>query len=144
MSVKKFSFLFAWTILSMNLWGFFVGDDWPPKEIEFMDVIQDIIYGRNFENSKKYVSLDAYAVLGTKFELLYDVVSGKNKNISLTEGEDRKIGFYKVNINDEKNAACIMLKTTSQAKDQEHFHTIFLIKDSAKKSWKILSWHRSE
>lgn len=143
MSAKKISFLLTSFILSAFIWGFSVQDSKPAKETEFIETVQDIIAGKNIEKSKTFISPEAYVISGAKFENLYDVVSGYNKNIRLTEESSRRMGFFMVKSNEDKTAAFMTCKTVSQNKDQERFHSIVFMKDM-KKVWKIVSWHTSD
>lgn len=121
--------------------SFLFGAADPADDQTFISIITSVLSGNTSEITSS-VSTDAYLVYGNRYEHLYGVISGSNKELSLKEDALRKITFYTAKTNDSGTGAFVTVKTDNQAKKKARFHTVVFMKNGSG-IWKIVSWHTS-
>jgi len=113
-------------------------EKWEP----LVQAIQDILAGKSIHNTNIIISPSAYLAFGNRYENLKSVVTGESKTCSLKEDSTRATSNLVLKINDSENAAFVMLKTQTNKKNDERYHTVVFMKDS-KDIWAIQAWHAS-
>lgn len=104
---------------------------------------QDILAGKTLDKGAATISPEAYLVIGKRYENLHSVINGEIKGCSLHEGASRQEAWLHLKVNDQENAAVLVLKTQTDKKTDDRFHTVVFMKDSAG-HWSIQAWHASE
>jgi hypothetical protein len=112
---------------------------WEPM----VQMVQDILAGKNPDKRAIIISPSAYLVSGKHFESLQGVINGENKECSLNEGALRSAVWLHLKVNDPENAAFLILRTQTEKKTDDRFHTVVFMKDSGGQ-WSIQSWHTSQ
>jgi hypothetical protein len=111
---------------------------WEP----FVKAVQDVLAGRPIDNKNITISPEAYLVFGSQYQLLRAVVAGEFKTCSLKEEPTRVVVFINMKISDSENVAFMTLKTQTDKKTDDRFHTVIFMKDSVA-NWNIQTWHTS-
>ncbi len=106
-----------------------------------VEIVKNILSGRNIENVKGMISPGAELVHGAVRDNLYDVVTARGRSFSLLEDSTRKPVSLSLKMNDAEDASFLLLQT---GPDKETIiHTVVFMKDSAGQ-WKIETWHTSK
>jgi hypothetical protein len=107
-----------------------------------IQTVQDILTGKNAEQTRTSVAHGARLVYGTRFEDLRDVVSGDGKTGSLVDTSYQGV-MVQLKTNQSEDAGYLILKTQTLDKSKVRFHTVVFMKDSTGQL-KIESWHTGE
>ncbi len=117
-------------------------EDQSKKWEPLVQTVQDILGGKNMEQTKQWISAGASLVFDGRLEDLHDVVTGKSTICSLVEQSSSVPASLRLKINDPEDAAYLIMTTQREDKESQRYHTVVFMKDP-KGVWKIESWHTS-
>jgi hypothetical protein len=118
------------------------GQDKSDDVNRLVQTVRDILGGKHPEVTATAIAPGAMLVKGTRFENLSDVVAGRSRTCSLTEGSYEAVSLQsKTNKSDD--AGYLILKTQHIDKNRVRFHTVVFMKDSTG-LLKIESWHTGD
>jgi hypothetical protein len=104
--------------------------------------VQDILAGKNIEQTKTVISKGARLVCGAKIESLRGVVAGDIKTCSLADTSYHGVAIV-AETNPSEDAGYIILTTKRTDKTEVRIHTVVFIKDSTGQ-FVIHAWHAGE
>ena len=104
---------------------------------------QNILAGKSPDKTTITIAPDAYLVAGKRFENLQGVINGEIKGCSLNEAPSRQAVWLHLKANNQENAVVLVLKTQSEKKTDDRFHTVVFMKGTTGQ-WSMQSWHASE
>jgi len=107
-----------------------------------IQTVQDILTGKNAEQTQTTIALGARLVYGSEFEDLKAVVAGKVKTCSLADTSYQGV-MVQLKTNQSEDAGYLVLKTQTVDKAKVRFHTVVFMKDSTGQL-KIESWHTGD
>jgi protein TonB len=99
-----------------------------------------LLRGEGVENVKSQISVDAYAVIGNKYEHLSTLLSEKAKSGWLVEGRDSKVEWSHSVVGDAGDMDYLVFKTRPAEGKAERYHTVVFVKSHDGK-WMISAWH---
>lgn len=104
--------------------------------------VQDILHGSSSGQTLVEIAPWAQLAIGDTLLRLSDVVGGRSETHSLLEDSYNAPASIRLKVNDEENAAYLILGTHPEPKRHPQYHTVVFMKDSAG-LWLIESWHAS-
>jgi len=107
-----------------------------------IQTVQDILTGKNAEQTQTTIAHGARLVCGVEFEDLKAVVAGKVKTCSLADTSYQGV-MVQLKTNQSEDAGYLVLKTQTVDKAKVRFHTVVFMKDSTGQL-KIESWHTGD
>ena len=105
---------------------------------KFVRKIQDILAGKNIEQSQTIIPRGARLIYGARVENLSGVVAGEVKTCSLADTSYHQLEIV-AKTNPSEDAGFVMLKTVKYDTTKVRFHTIVFMKDSTGQ-YKIDIW----
>lgn len=125
---------------------------WIPNNVSSQDksgefwrlvkTVQDILAGKNVEQTKTTIAEGARLIYGTKFEDLKGVVAGEIRTCSLADESYQGV-MMNAKTNPSEDMGFLTLKTQTPDKAKVRFHTVVFMKDSTGE-FKIHSWHTAD
>jgi len=107
-----------------------------------IQTVQDILTGKNAEQTQTTIVTGARLVYGAEFEDLKGVVAGEIKTCSLADTAYHGV-MVQLKTNQSEDAGFLILKTQTVDKAKVRFHTVVFMKDSTGQL-KIESWHTGD
>jgi hypothetical protein len=107
-----------------------------------IQTVQDILTGKNLEQTQTKIAHGARLVHGAEFEDLKGVVAGEIKTCPLADTSYQGV-MVQLKTNQSEDAGYIILKTQTVDKAKVRFHTVVFMKDSTGQL-KIESWHTGD
>jgi hypothetical protein len=104
--------------------------------------VQDILAGKNAEQTTSTIAKGARLVYGVRFENLKGVVAGDINTCSLADTSYHGVEIV-AETNASEDAGYIILKTKKSDPPKVRFHTVVFMKDSTG-VYRIHSWHAGE
>ena len=92
--------------------------------------VQDILTGTNSGQTAVSIAPGAQLAIGDTPVSLFDVVGGTSKTHSLLEESGRTPVTLHLKMNDEENAAFLLIGTQPEPKRVPRYHTVVFMKDS--------------
>jgi hypothetical protein len=105
-------------------------------------IVDNLLKGKEIGDLVKTIDAEAYLVDNANYENLPGVLKGESTQCHLVEGKDSKVLFQSLMINDEENAAFLVLKSKSQSLGERNHSVVFF--KTASKDWQVKSWHISK
>jgi hypothetical protein len=109
------------------------------KWMTLVQSVQDVLAGKPIRHMNITISPGAYVAFGNKYENMESIITGKSKTCSLKEDSTQSAVRVVVKVNDSENAAFVTLKTQTNQKTNERYHTVVFMKDSTG-VWSIETW----
>ena len=107
-----------------------------------VQTVQDILAGKNVEQTQTTIANGARLVYGAEFEQLKGVITGEIGTCSLVDTSYHAV-MIRAKTNPSEEAGYIILKTQTVDKAKVRFHTVVFMKDSTGQL-KIESWHTGD
>jgi hypothetical protein len=106
----------------------------------FISIITPLLKGKDNTIVKSNISPEAYIIINNSYESLFELLMDPLKKKNITVGEDLKIKFLRLILQEENKNAYMILETNSDNKAS--WHSI-LFRMNENNDWQILSWHKS-
>ncbi len=107
-----------------------------------IDSIKTLVSGKLPALKEDQISSSAVIVIDHEDAILSTFLTDKTKRARLVEGEGSKVVFSKMQLNESKNTAILVMKTEPPKGKKTRMHTIVLTKSTDGK-WQIQGWHIS-
>jgi hypothetical protein len=109
---------------------------------EIQQLVKDVFRADNLQEIKSSISPGAYIIEGSSYQSLFESVYGKDKSPAFAQEQNRQMSFLHLSINDDVNAAHLVVKTETSKHSNPRYHSVFFMKSKAGK-WQIQNWHTS-
>ncbi len=105
-------------------------------------MVDSLLQGNTPGGILSHVDLEAYIVIGSRYEHLAGLLGDAKKLALLSEGPATKVLYSHLKTNAPEDAAYLVMRTKPASRNAERFHTIVMMKTETG-IWKIASWHTS-
>jgi hypothetical protein len=110
---------------------------------EIQQLVKDVFRGDKPEEVKSSISSGAYIIEGSSYQSLFESLYGKQRSRAFVLEKNRQMSFLQLSINDDVNAAHLVVKTETLKHSNPRYHSVFFMKSKAGQ-WKIQNWHTSD
>ena len=110
--------------------------------LKLKDDIENILRGGLTGDLKSLIDVEAYVVVGDRYEPLLALLTDKKKSSQLVEGKEMKVEFSRLRTDATDKSGYLVLKTKPAGSGASRFHTIVFVQ-AGEGQWKIEAWHVS-
>jgi len=109
---------------------------------EIQQLVKDVFRGNKLPELKSSISPGAYIIEGSSYKSLFESLYGKDRSRALFQEQTRQMSFLHLSMNDDVNAAHLVVRTESSQHLNPRYHSVFFMKSKTGK-WQIENWHTS-
>ena len=117
-------------------------DEIDKASLEIQQLVKDVFRADKVQEIKSSISPGAYIIEGALYQSLFESLYGKDKSPAFAQEQNRQMSFLHLSINDDVNAAHLVVKTETSKHSNPRYHSVFFMKSKAGK-WQIQNWHTS-
>lgn len=107
---------------------------------KFLSIITPLLKGEDYTSIKNNISPEAYIIINNCYESLFEILFNPSIKGNFTLGENLKIKFLRLILQEENENAYLILEIDKGNKT--NWHSI-LFGMNQNNDWQILSWHKS-
>jgi hypothetical protein len=109
---------------------------------EIQQLVKDVFRGDKPEEVKSSINPGAYIIEGSTYQSMFESLYGKRRSRAFVQEKNRRMSFLQLSINDDVNAAHLVVKTETLKHSNPRYHSVFFMKSKTGK-WQIQNWHTS-
>jgi len=109
---------------------------------EIQQLVKDVFRGDKLQELKPSMSPGAYIIDGSSYQSLFESLYGTERSRVLAQEKSRQMSFLHLSINDDMNAAHLVVKTEASKHSDPRYHSVFFMKAKTG-TWQIQNWHTS-
>ena len=109
---------------------------------EIQQIVKDVFRGDKLQEIKSSIGPGAYIIEGSSYQSLFESLYGNDKSHVIAQEKNRQLSFLQLSINDNVDAAHLVVRTETPKHSNPRYHSVFFMKSKTGK-WQIQNWHTS-